>query len=261
MSTVNRFRNSLSSLLLLCGLSLTGMQAAAASDTMAAASEARVSSIRQIASGGREGVASAAERQVFEGLKTEGDRVSAANKAAAGQAKSSANDFWFYTADVVLFGDDDADGYFHGIDLLFDADTIYDSVDVYAVAYLSLNGGPWNEYVTTNVFTIYGASSEDEYVIVTELESGYPTGDYDLLIELYDAFDGAFLAEFGPADTAELSYLALEDYQLDAPYVEEVVVVGHQGGGGAAAGLLGLLLLPVVRQFRRRLASSYVRCE
>ena len=90
---------------------------------------------------------------------------------------------------VAGVGDFDGDGYFHGIDLLFDADTIYNYAEVYAVAYLSLNGGPWNEYAATEVFSISGTSADDEYVIVTELVSGYPAGSYDLFIELFDAVD------------------------------------------------------------------------
>jgi hypothetical protein len=97
------------------------------------------------------------------------------------------------------------------------------------VIYLSYEFGPWNEYVTTQDFTIFGASGEDEYIVDTELVSGYPTGDYDILIELFDAYDGTFLASFGPDDTSELSYLPLEDIGRDTPRSTTVVVT--QGGG------------------------------
>ena len=155
-------------------------------------------------------------------------------------------DFWFYTADVVLFNDHDNDGYFHGIDLLFDADTYFVAADVYAVVYLSFEGGPWNEYAVTETFTLFGASSDDEYVIVTELVAGYPSGSYDLLIELFDAYDDSFLAWFGPEDTSELAFLPLEDAERDAPVevVPEVIVVHEHGGG--AAGWLWLAMLGAV---------------
>ncbi|MEM9209455.1 MAG: choice-of-anchor H family protein, partial [Pseudomonadota bacterium] len=152
----------------------------------------------------------------FSALQSEGQR-SRSNDAAATSsgapqvARAVSGDFWIYDADVLLFGDDDRDGFFFGIDLLFDADTIYSSARVYAVLYLSLNGGPWNEYAVTEDFRINGASSDDEYVVVTELQSGYPTGEYDLLIELFDANTGAFLADFGPESSSSLSFLALED--------------------------------------------------
>jgi len=213
---------------------------------------ARSSVSREIASGGRDGKAGEAIRHAYPALVTSGERTKPGQdgQASAKTSAKSASDFWFFAADVQLFNDDDGDGYYHGIDLLFDADTIYEAVDVYAVAYLSYEGGPWNEYAVTGDFTIYGATSDDEYVIVTELETGFPRGDYDLLIELFDAYDGAFLAEFGPADTSALSYLPLEDFERDDPFRDEIVVVGRRGGGAA----LGLLPLAFMLWRRARLA-------
>jgi hypothetical protein len=168
-------------------------------------------------------------------------------KPSTSTLQSSSNDFWIYFADVELFYDDDHDGYYYGIDLLFDADTYFEVADVYAVLYLSLEGGPWNEYAATGTFSIFGATSDDEYVVVTELESGYPTGSYDLLIELYDAFDGAFLTSLGPIDTSELAYLPLEDFRRDDPRFD--APIGHSHGGGAmdfwSFGTLALYLLAI----------------
>ncbi|MBT8084195.1 MAG: hypothetical protein HKN35_01385 [Woeseia sp.] len=214
----------------------------------------RVSVVTQIAHGGRDGEKGASVRRDYESLSTGGTRAASRKSDSNVSSKTANNDFWFYDADVVLFGDDDYDGYYFGIDLLFDADTVYEAVDVYAVVFLSLQGGPWNEYAATDDFIINGATGDDEYVIVTELESGYPAADYDMLIELYDAFDGAFLASFGPADSSELSYLPLEDFQRDAPVVDNIVVVGH-GGGGNGYGLLLLLLVPLARLMRRQLRA------
>jgi len=185
-------------------------------------------------------------------LRSTGARTKTASKSSGATSadntvQSIDHDFWIFDADVQLFYDDDGDGYFYGIDLLFDADTIYNSADVYAVVYLSFEGGPWNEYAATDDFTIFGSSGGDEYVLVTELMSGYPTGQYDLLIELFDAFDGEFLTSFGPDETSELAYLPLEDFSRDAPVVEQRTVIVTQGGGGAFGiwlllGLLGLAL-------------------
>lgn len=160
-----------------------------------------------------------------------------AEKAGAAASRTPNSDFWFYTADVELFGDEDRDGYYHGIDLLFDADTVYVSADVYAVVYLSEDGGPWFEYAETDVFSIFGASSDDEYVIVSELLAGYPRGSYDILIELFDTWDDSFVADFGPANTSELAFLPLEDAERDTPVsAPDVVVVNRGGGGGAVDG-------------------------
>ncbi len=172
-------------------------------------------------------------------------------KATAGAQRTANTDFWFYTVDVELFTDKDRDGYFSGIDLLFDADTIYSAADVYAVVYLSLDGGPWEEYAVTDDFTLFGASSEDEYVIVTDLVAGYPTGSYDILIELFDSFDGAFVADIGPADTSELAFLPLEDADRDTPAQGGSTIVVNQGGGGALGWLLLLALTAAVARRRQ----------
>jgi hypothetical protein len=187
----------------------------------------------------------------FGALVTTGDRTSTARSIVKSDAQSKAGvttsnapniDFWFYSADVILFNDHDNDGFFYGIDLLFDADTYFDAVDVYAVVYLSYEGGPWNEYAATENFTIFSTSADDEYVIVTELLEGYPSGSYDLLIELFDAYDDSFLAYFGPEDTSELAFLALEDAEWDTPIEVPEVIVVHEHGGGALDWLLLLAM-------------------
>ena len=185
--------------------------------------------------------------------------------AGSSSAQSTSFDFWIYDADVQLFNDDDNDGYFHGVDLLFDADTIYSEADVYAVLYLSFEGGPWNEYAVTEDFTIFGSSGSDEYVLVTELMSGYPTGDYDLLIELFDTFDGAFLASYGPDETSALSFLPLEDFNRDAPLTEVVIIESHGGGGSFDGWLLSLLILVLLigagRKIWRQRNDALVRID
>ncbi len=162
--------------------------------------------------------------------------------------------FWFYTADVELFNDLDRDGYYFGIDLLFDADTSYAVADVYAVIYLSYEYGPWNEYAATDDFTLFGASGSDEYIVETELVSGYPRGSYDILIELYDAYDDRFLASIGPEDTSELALLPLEDSVRDTPQTGQTQVVVTSGGGGSLGWLLLLLLLAVRMTLRPQAA-------
>jgi hypothetical protein len=191
-----------------------------------------------------------------------------ASRAERGAAmtKPGSFDFWFYEADVVLFNDDDNDGFFHGIDVLFDVDTHFAAADVYAVLYLSLEGGPWNEYGITDDFTIFGTSGSDEYVMATELMSGYPTGSYDLLIELFDAYDGSFLTSFGPADTSELAYLPLEDFNRDAPPPEVRVVVSESGGGGAIDGwfialFLAVLFVSGIRRIWRHRHDTLMRID
>ena len=188
----------------------------------------------------------------YEALKIDGVRGASSGSVTSGKpgeamtaSSAKPNDFWFYSVDVILFGDDDNDGHFFGVDLLFDVDTAWSAVDVYAVTYLSFEGGPWNEYGVTEDFTLFDTSADDEYNIVTELESGYLFGSYDLLVEIFDAQTGDFLVGMGPEDSSELGFLPLEDLGRDAP----IVLDHHSGGGGGGGGgstslwLLAVLLL------------------
>lgn len=241
---------ALLAMLLLAGAAFAESDVGQAS---AAGTEERESRSRQY----REGRSSVTPRTTTE------DRyaplVTAGGKLAASESGSEAlsGDFWFFDADVQLFNDDDHDGYYHGIDVLFDADTIFETADVYAVLYLGYEGGPWNEYAVTDTFRIFGATSDDEYVVVTELTSGYPRGNYDLLIDLYDTWDGRLVATLGPEDSSALSYLPLEDFNRDDPDRGDTVVVVDNGGGALDAwtvlvGLLYVLAIWLVRRRQRR---------
>ena len=128
------------------------------------------------------------------------------------------------------------------------------SAEVYAVVYLSYEGGPWNEYAVTENFIINGASGGDDYVIVTELLSGYPSGSYDLLIELFDAWDDSFVAWIGPDETPELAFLPLEDADRDVAEIPEVIVVHESGGGSTSTWFILALLLTAALRRRGRLA-------
>jgi len=186
------------------------------------------------------------------GTRSGKTRSSATAKTSSVQAKSPNTDFWFYLVDVDLYADNDRDGFYSGVDLLFDVDTYYSVADIYAVAYLSLEGGPWEEYAVTEDFTIFGSSGTDDYVVVTDLVSGYPTGDYDLLIEVFDADTGEFLAFTGPEDTSELAFLPLEDMNRDVLTVGDTRVTVNHGGGGSLDLLLLFLMGLVAMVYRRR---------
>ena len=183
-------------------------------------------------------------------------------RSVAAESASANIDFWFYLADVELYADDDRDGYYSGIDLLFDVDTYYSAADIYAVAYLSYEGGPWEEYAVTEDFTIFGTSGSDDYLLVTDLVSGYPRGEYDLLVEVFDADTGEFLAFIGPEDSSELAFLPLEDMERDAPVGTDTrVTVSSGGGGSTGVWTLGLLALACAligwrRLVRRQPVSS-----
>ena len=241
------------SILLLSLLATTGQTA------LAAETDARVTVTTQGLASERGVVPNGATHETYAAL-TKDSKRGKQSAAATQQAVSADNavamntEFWFYDAYVTLFDDSDGDGFYTGIELEFDADTVYTAADVYAVTYLSLDCGPWNEYAVTADFTLYGATDTDLYVIETELVSGYPTGDYDILIELYDTFDGSLVASFGPDETSELSFLPLEDTTYDAPSGTSTQVVVNSGGGGSFSWLLllGLTMVVAIRRITGR---------
>ncbi|MGD9163131.1 MAG: choice-of-anchor H family protein [Chromatiales bacterium] len=143
-------------------------------------------------------------------------------------------------AQVVMSCDDDDDGFYHRLKVSFDPDVDGGEAWVYARLYLSLEGGSWKHYFTTEVFPINGDASDDAYEVVTRLLDGYPTGYYDVLIELYDADYDLLVVNYGPYEDEDLAVLPLEDSYRDS-YEED-------GGGGAmGAGLLLLALTGLAR--------------
>ncbi len=208
-----------------------------------------------------------AERQSFstgrfvEGEITDGRKpelgAAPVTKQRSAVMQSLNTGFWVYDAQVTLYFDDDRDGFYYGLDVAFDADTDFFAADVYARLYLSYENGPWEEYFTTDYFTLFGSSADDDYVVETELFAGYPTGYYDVLIELYDDF-GDLVAVYGPADSPELSVLPLEDQQRDAPVIETVTVTASRGGGGSLGWPL-IVLLGLGVAARRRASGAVDR--
>ena len=166
---------------------------------------------------------------------------------------------WIYDADVVLYDDFDNDGFFRFLSVRIDADTVQPSAWVFADLYLSADGVTWEYYHTTEDFWIGGETGDDEYFVETELLSGYPTGYYDLLVELYDADLVTYSDEFGPAQSDGFALLPLEDATQDPKPVVTTVTVVEDGGGGA----FSILLLPALvvagwagARIRKRRASA-----
>lgn len=119
--------------------------------------------------------------------------------------------FEIYDSWVTLYSDSDGDGYYSEFDVNFDADFSGGYADVYAEIYLSLEGGSWIHINTTDVFSIYSSSDNDSYKVSIGLNFDFPTGEYDLLIDLYEAGYPGVVATAGPANDGDLYALPLED--------------------------------------------------
>jgi hypothetical protein len=180
---------------------------------------------------------------------------------AAGSVKGSqkvltSGEAWIYDARTDLFGDADGDGYYRFVRVQLDADTIHTVADVYAEIYLSADGDSWELLYSTKDFSIFGTDDDDDYEVETELVSGYSTGKYDVLVELYDSDTDEFLDDFGPEDSPLFSLVPLEDSARDGIVVNNVpppITIVEESGGGAVSWLTlpGLLAALALRRRRR----------
>ncbi len=133
--------------------------------------------------------------------------------------RKSAYGFQIWDAGTRLIRDEDGDGFFRRFEIRFDADLVGADAKVYAKLYLRRVGdsGDWSHYFTTSDFWIYGESDSDDYFVDTTLNDGYPTDDYDVLIDLYEVGYEGIVATLGPFEASALADLPLEDAGLDLP--------------------------------------------
>jgi len=156
------------------------------------------------------------------------------NGSSANKSSDYYADFSIYSASSYLQDDYDRDGFYQTFSVTFDAD-IYSYTDnqfgeVYALLYLSKNGGPWKHYFTTDNFLIEGDSNLDEYEVISTFVSGYSTDHYDVLIDLYEVGYSDIVASISSNDSDALYALPIESAEYDEPYVEVVEVVEVHGG-------------------------------
>jgi hypothetical protein len=140
--------------------------------------------------------------------------------------RQNAHAFSIYDAWSYLDYDMDGDGFYSEFTVEFDVDFSDGYADVYAEMYLSLNGGPWIHFNTTDVFTIYGADSNDYYSVSTALNYNFPTGYYDVAIDIYEAGYSGIVATAGPLDFNGLLSLPLEDtdHELNSDHTQIIYV-------------------------------------
>jgi MYXO-CTERM domain-containing protein len=197
----------------------------------------------------------------FETLRREPGEISMKPRGAAGSGKGRQSlrtfgDAWIYDATTDIFADSDGDGYYRFLRVQFDADTIHSFDYVYAEIYLSADGTAWEHLYSTKDFAIWGSDPDDDYEVETELVSGYSTGLYDVLVELYDADTGELLDEYGPNESSLFSLVPLEDSGRDGIVVVPPPVVVVEESGGGAVSWLGLAGLVAALALRRRRAAK-----
>lgn len=154
---------------------------------------------------------------------------------------------WFHRIDLALTGDINANGYYHRLEVEFDADTSLHYLQVFAEFSLLPTYGGERIYYTSSVFELYRDSANDWLAIDTVLDHRYPADNYLLTVRLYDASSGYLLAEISGFDDINLDLLPLEDYSRDS-YIDSSTTVEVSAGSTGIAAILALCLLLLLRQ-------------
>ena len=159
-------------------------------------------------------------------------------------------DFSIYDASSYLLDDIDGDGYYQSFSIIFDADyhPYYTSgattgqANVYAILYLRQNDGDWQQFHSTEVFSIYSDTSNDEFEVFTTLEQGFSSDSFNVLIDLYYAGSDQLVATYSSNNNNSLYALPLESADHDKPYVVEII---HTEGGNSSITLLLITVLVI----------------
>ncbi len=162
-------------------------------------------------------------------LQKQRERSSELPKSSATAQKSGLDHLYIHDAAVLLFDDDDGDGYYSQLRVDFDADAAYDDYyDVYAELFIRRIGdSQWTHYYTTDVFEIHYDYSSDEYSVTTRLNTGFPPDEYEVLIDLFEYGYSDIVDTLGPYDDYDLTNLPLEDKTYESSNVSSDTYVDN----------------------------------
>ena len=166
---------------------------------------------------------------------------------------------------VDLGADHDGDGFYQNFRLHLDIDTDGGIEWVYLRLYVSFEGGPWNFVHRSSDIRLSWRYPNSELSLSTWLDSGYPTGYYDLRVDLFDADSGRWLLSLGPYDDSVLSALPLEDDRrdtagyYDGDYYYDGDALAYDATVHGVGGFDAALLLPLALLRRRARRQSFQR--
>lgn len=189
------------------------------SDAMPTALEqGRVSSYTRTAPEAASGTKSGKTHSNAKAVRAKGVQAKSMRSAVPQAMSGRADYFYIFDAGSSLRIDRDGDGYRSEFQIRFDADSRIGDALVYARLYLRRVGElDWELYHTTDDFWIYGESDDDDYFVTTTLDDGFPTSEYDVLVDLYEVGVGGIAATIDASDDVDLLDLPLEEAGLDAP--------------------------------------------
>ncbi|PMG41869.1 choice-of-anchor H family protein [Shewanella sp. 10N.286.52.B9] len=182
------------------------------------------------------------------------------NTASMMYVQPGLRDFTIYQAYSHLYDDFDEDGFYQTFTVTFDADvygfSVGEPANVYAELYLSRNGGPWQHYYSTDIFTIYGEAEDDSYEVLTTLAQGYKTDYYDVLIDLYEVGYEDIVATISSEEADSLYALPLESSDRDTVYIEEEIIETEViVSGGSTSGVMLILAVGLLIMRRKSMTS------
>ncbi len=182
------------------------------------------------------------------------------NTASMMYVQPGLRDFTIYQAYSHLYDDFDEDGFYQTFTVTFDADvygfSVGEPANVYAELYLSRNGGPWEHYYSTDIFTIYGEAEDDSYEVLTTLAQGYKTDYYDVLIDLYEVGYEDIVATISSEEADSLYALPLESSDRDTVYIEEEIIETEViVSGGSTSGVMLILAVGLLIMRRKSMTS------
>lgn len=155
---------------------------------------------------------------------------------------------WFHSIDIRLSGDINANGFYHRLEVEFDADTDLAYQPVFAEYTLLPGYGGERLYYTSSVFELYRQTADDWFAIDTVLENRFAADYYLLTVRLFDANTGYLLAELSGFDNTALDNLPLEDYGRDS-FIPSTTTVEVSAGSTGILLLLALCLLVLQRVY------------
>ena len=187
-------------------------------------------------------------------VEQHGNMLSAPGKTKLlqSQPQSYQSHVWFHSVNLYLSGDINANGYYHRLEVEFDADTELFYQPVFAEFSLLPSYGNERIFYTSSVFELSRDSANDWLAIDTILDQRFAPDQYLLTVRLFDANTGYLVAEISGFDDSNLDLLALEDYDRDS-YIDTTTTVEVSAGSTGIMALLTLCCLIICRRHYRSL--------
>lgn len=117
---------------------------------------------------------------------------------------------WISNIGTLLFDDFDGDGYHSGFSMTIDVDSEYGDTEVYANIYLQSPQNPLILLHKTSQFTVYSSTIGDEYRVDTKLRNNFAEANYDVMVDIHDAWSDQLLNTVNARGFSNLRGLPLE---------------------------------------------------